>query len=116
MIWFACKQCGKRHGRAESLVGTLVFCECGQGNRVPWSSTAPEPDPRQAEPVPRPRAPEPPPEARRGPDLPPPRRRERPVRRVRASYCFNHDEDASTDTCAECKLPFCKGCVVTLRG
>ena len=44
MIWFACKQCGKRHGRAESLVGTLVFCECGQGNRVPWASTVPEPE------------------------------------------------------------------------
>src|SRR6516164_6467007 len=60
MIWFACKQCGKRHGRGEHLAGTLVFCECGHGNRVPWSSTIPEP------------APEPPPprEPRRRPGPP----------------------------------------------
>ena len=44
MIWFGCKKCGKRHGKAESLCGTLVFCDCGFGNRVPWSSTVPEPE------------------------------------------------------------------------
>ena len=55
MIWFACKQCGKRHGRAEHLSGTLVFCECGHGNRVPWSSTVAEPEPEEAAPLPPPR-------------------------------------------------------------
>ena len=55
MIWFACKQCGKSHGRGEHLAGTLVFCECGHGNRVPWSSTIAEPEPEEAMPAPPPR-------------------------------------------------------------
>ena len=42
MIWFTCRQCGKRHVRPEAECGTLVFCECGQGNRVPWQSTVAE--------------------------------------------------------------------------
>ena len=37
MIWFACKKCGKTQGRPESLAGTLVFCDCSFGIRVPWS-------------------------------------------------------------------------------
>lgn len=44
MIWFACKQCGKVHGRSEGSSGTTVFCECGQGNMVPWESTAQQPE------------------------------------------------------------------------
>jgi hypothetical protein len=123
MIWFACKQCGKRHGRAEGLAGTLVFCECGQGNRVPWSSTAPEPDPAEAPPAP---APAPPPrprswspprddDDRRGPDLPAPRRR-REARRPNPAYCLNHDDDASEQTCADCRCSFCSACVVSLQG
>ncbi len=39
MIWFACNKCGKRHSRPESSAGTFVFCDCGQGNPVPWEST-----------------------------------------------------------------------------
>jgi len=35
MIWFACKQCGKRHKQPEDAAGSLIFCECGQANRVP---------------------------------------------------------------------------------
>lgn len=52
MIWFDCKKCNKRHGKADSQAGALVFCECGYGNRVPWSSTAPEPEPAPAQPLP----------------------------------------------------------------
>jgi hypothetical protein len=131
MIWFACKQCGKRHGRSESLIGTMVFCECGQGNRVPWSSTAAEPEPEEARPLPpRPRAPRPSlPEpadqgaqptagnsSERGPgDLPSPRRR-RVVRRPNPAFCLVHDEEASTATCADCHCSFCSACVVTLQG
>jgi hypothetical protein len=125
MIWFTCKQCGKRHGRDESLTGTLVFCDCGHGNRVPWASSA-APEPLDAEPAPRPRArfpAAPVPRAerrdeRREPDFPPapPPRRVREVRRVRPNFCFQHDEDASTDTCADCRLPLCKACVVMLQG
>jgi hypothetical protein len=128
MIWFACKQCGKRHGRAESLAGTLVFCECGQGNRVPWSSTAPEPDPAEAPPAPapapapplRPRPWSPPPDDdRRGYDFPAsrsPLRVPRPARRPNPAYCLNHDDVASEQTCADCRCSFCSACVVTLQG
>ena len=56
MIWFACKQCGKRHSRAESSIGTLIFCECGQANTVPWESTVEAPPVTEA-PEPLPAAP-----------------------------------------------------------
>jgi len=123
MIWFACKQCGKRHGRADSLSGTLVFCDCGFGNRVPWSSTVPEPDvPEEAPPPPKPPprpAWSPPPEDRDDRPPPgwapvPPRRRE--LRRINPAFCLNHDETASEQTCAACRQRFCSSCVVTLRG
>jgi hypothetical protein len=118
MIWFGCKKCGKRHGRAENLAGTMIFCECGHGNRVPWMSTAPEPE-APAQPVPpRARVPAPAePEERRPPEPPlPSRRPARPFRKVRPESCFNHDEQASSAVCAECRLHFCPACVVTLRG
>src|ERR687892_749265 len=76
MIAFACKKCGQRHSRPDSQAGSMVFCDCGQGNRVPWTSTA-VPDAvavPDAEPVPR------------------------------------------EETCAPCKLPFCKGGVVGIQG
>lgn len=44
MIWFACKQCGKVQGRPDSAAGSLIFCNCGSGNTVPWESTV-EPPP-----------------------------------------------------------------------
>jgi hypothetical protein len=106
MIWFACKQCGKRHGRAESLVGTLVFCECGHGNRVPWTSTAPEPE---ETPPPAPW------EERREPDLPA-LRRYREARRPDPAYCLNHDDVPSEATCDDCRAAFCPACVVKLQG
>src|SRR5262249_27773597 len=125
MIWFACKKCGKRHGRPESQAGTLVFCECGHGNRVPWASTATL-DAEPAEPVPAPRpAPRPPRAREAGPPAPapapaelplPPRRPGRLVGKVNPNFCFQHDEAASEATCAACRLPFCKSCVVELEG
>jgi hypothetical protein len=120
MIWFACKQCGKRHGRAEHLAGTLVFCECGQGNRVPWTSTVPEPEPAEAQPVPppapRPRASRPAfDEDRPEPEILRPRRtRER--RRPNPAYCLNHEETPKQATCDACHASFCSACVVTLQG
>jgi hypothetical protein len=53
MIWFSCKQCGKRQSRPDSQAGSMVFCDCGNGNRVPWSSTV-APEVMEAEPVPVP--------------------------------------------------------------
>ncbi len=121
MIWFACKQCGKRHGRAEGLAGTLVFCECGQGNRVPWESTVGEPEPSEEPPPPdpapaRPRSWSPPAEDdRRGYDFPAARRRPE-VRRTNPAYCLNHEEAASEKICADCHCHFCSACVVELQG
>ncbi|MFQ3593774.1 MAG: hypothetical protein SNJ82_11405 [Gemmataceae bacterium] len=52
MLWFFCKSCGKRHSRPESEAGALIFCTCGNGVRVPFSSTAPAaPDIPQAIPT-----------------------------------------------------------------
>jgi hypothetical protein len=53
MIWFACRQCGKKHGRPESAVGATIFCDCGQANVVPWESTIDAPE-KPAVPVPPP--------------------------------------------------------------
>jgi hypothetical protein len=78
MIWFPCKKCKKTHGRADNLAGTMVFCECGHGNTVPWQSTTsapetpPEPAPRRAPPPPPPR-PRPVDDRDRDRDRPPPR-------------------------------------------
>lgn len=118
MIWFACKQCGKRHGRAEHLAGTLVFCDCGQGNRVPWSSTVDEPEPEEALPAvpsPSPRIPRPP----LDPDRPAPEilrsRRSRQRRRPNPAYCLNHEETPKEAVCAACHGSFCAACVVALQ-
>ena len=118
MIWFACKKCGKTHGRAESLSGTLVFCECSFGNRVPWSSTVAEPAPSaNPEPIPLPAA-RPRPQPAREDDSRPydrPLRRREP-RRANDRYCLNHEDAPSEFTCHDCKAAFCAGCVVTLQG
>jgi hypothetical protein len=119
MIWFNCKQCGKTHGRPDNLAGTLVFCECGHGNRVPWNSTAPAQEIPDAEPAPppQPRAPEraPAPPAY-PPSAPLPPRKVRERLRIRPEYCLQHDETPSTEVCADCKMRFCSACVVTLQG
>ncbi len=126
MIWFACKKCGKKHGRPENLAGTLVFCDCSFGNRVPWASTVAEPDP-DPEPLPIPPPPPTPasvPASRprsypeREPEEPP--RFDRPLvrrepRRVNPRYCLNHGDVDSEQTCTDCKAAFCTGCVVTLQ-
>lgn len=110
MIWFACKQCGKRHGRGEDLAGTLVFCECGQGNRVPWASTAAEPEPEEALP-PRPTLDEDRPAAEfLRPRRSPHRRRPDPA------SCLNHDETPKHAVCDACRCSFCSACVVELQG
>jgi hypothetical protein len=116
MIWFACKQCGKRHGRTENLSGTLVFCECGHGNRVPWSSTVPEPEPEEARPAPLPRVPRP----SRDEDRPDPEflrpRRSRERRRPNPAYCLNHEEMRKEAICDDCHCSFCSACVVAMQG
>jgi hypothetical protein len=49
-VSFACTACGKQHTRSAQEVGTLVFCSCGHGNRVPWKGTVPTPRPPEKPP------------------------------------------------------------------
>ncbi len=96
MIWFACKSCGKRHKQPVEAAGSLVFCECGQSNRVPWESTVPAP--REATE----------PEPRRG------RRRGRLPRDP--AVCLNHEDQPSAHTCLDCGEAFCARCLVEFQG
>jgi hypothetical protein len=99
-IWFGCKSCGKRHGQPIEAAGSLVFCECGQANRVPWESTVPSP--REAAQ----------PEAR-----PEPRRsRRRESRRRDPAFCLNHEGEPSVHTCPDCGEAFCPRCLVEFQG
>jgi hypothetical protein len=119
MIWFLCKQCGKRHGRADNLVGALVFCECGQGNTVPWQSTTTPPADSPAPPPPFDDTDEHGPARRDKPGGSPgdfPRRRKAQVYRRRPGFCLNHDDVAADKICEDCKESFCPNCIVELQG
>ncbi len=110
MIWFRCKQCGKTHGRPGDLSGTIVFCACGNGNRVPWESTAEAPPALPPAPVPPPR---------RGEDDAPPAPRTRrgvPPVRPDPDRCLNHGDRPRVAACDACREAFCAACVVTLEG
>lgn len=130
MIWFSCTQCGKTHGRPDTSAGTMIFCTCGQGNTVPWESTASEPaaapvlvelpavpplDPVTFDPPPA----GPPAEA--PPPLPLPEEDDAPRRRRRGErrdpdFCFNHQHVPRVGTCADCGEAFCADCLVELQG
>jgi hypothetical protein len=125
MIWFTCK-CGKTHGRPENSIGTMVFCECGHGNRVPWESTAPEPPPQvpsMAPAMPSMPSSAPP----RTPILAPlsfdgasgaAQREETPVRRRGErrdpGFCFNHASVPRSASCQDCGESFCSSCLVAM--
>ncbi len=112
MIWYTCKGCGKKQKRPPEAAGTLVFCTCGQSNRVPWDSTT-EPEAESL--------PESLPPRRAAPDLDD-RREERrsprhsEPRRRNPAYCLNHDEITPEHKCADCGERFCPRCVVTFQG
>jgi hypothetical protein len=131
MIWFTCSKCGKTHGRPENSVGSMVFCECGQGNLVPWESTAPEPPPQVAPPQAPPALPGVPQSPTLAPltfDMSPSRggpgpvpiddagRRRRPGERRDPNYCFNHPSSLKAAPCDDCGESFCATCLVTLDG
>ena len=130
MIWFSCKQCGKVHGRPENSAGTLVFCDCGQGNTVPWESTATEPEAPAPVPVSLPALPAGPklepisfdpgsslPPLPAPPRAPMPRPRRRPPRyRPDPNFCLNHEGIPSQKTCAACEESFCSDCIVNFQG
>src|SRR5437588_7781541 len=103
MIWFECKQCGKRLRQSDSAVGSLVFCDCGIGNRVPWESSIPAAaDEPTAEPF----------DAEKPAS---PRRSHEPVE-IDPAYCLNHPDVPSEMECEECHERFCQSCVIQLRG
>lgn len=119
MIWFTCKQCGKIHGRPESSVGTMVFCDCGTGNLVPWESTIPAPEtppegsipasPR-LEPVSFPKT-----EAAEAIPVRSRRGRKQP-RKYDPNLCLNHEGVPSTNVCVDCGEGFCAQCLLTFSG
>lgn len=140
MIWFTCKKCGKAHGRSEASAGTMVFCDCGHGNTVPWESTTAEPaaapvvveapkvpdlGPIQFDPMGTPSVPgsSPPPvkPSSSYPRSSPPDDDERPYRRGRSEkrdpdYCFNHQRRPQAGQCADCEENFCADCLVKFQG
>lgn len=116
MIAFACKQCNQRIERPESACGTLIFCTCGAGTRVPFESTLPP----SAQPLnlpPRVERPADRPLARWGeeePAYPEPRRWQTGPRDH--NFCLNHPAAPTEHTCTDCGETFCSGCVVTFQG
>ena len=135
MIWFACPKCNRTHGRPQETSGVMVFCDCGNGLTVPWSSTAPEPAdaPRAESPAvpelvpmtfdvpsgPRPSVPQYPP-VTLTPKPPPlddePIRRRGRVEKRDPDYCFNHQRLPMARVCSDCKESFCDKCLVELQG
>jgi hypothetical protein len=116
MISFRCKQCGKALERPREAAGSLVFCECGQGTRVPWESTDPplaslaeEEADAAALPAAIPVGGE------RAADLGR-ARHPRALPHRDPHRCFNHPEAEADQTCAACGLGFCAACVVRWRG
>ena len=119
MIRFACKQCGQRHQRPDEAAGSLIFCECGQANRVPWESTGAWPEEaEEAEEAPQPS---------RGPSdedkndrLPQRSRsaaaRRRPQRPRHPGRCLDHQDCEAQHRCSACGEEFCSRCVVSFQG
>src|SRR5436190_13819675 len=103
MIWFVCKQCGKRLRQPEGAGGSLVFCDCGMGTRVPWESAIPAPVEEPAAALP---------DAAEGRS---PARSQQPVE-IDPAYCLNHRDVPSEIECEECHERFCQSCIVQLRG
>jgi hypothetical protein len=120
MIWFACKQCGRVHGRPENSIGAMIFCDCGQGLTVPWENTAPEPaGGAEAVSLPRPEpltfGAQPEREPYREPE-PAPRRARRGRIEPDPAVCFNHETVPKREVCADCGLSFCAECITLFRG
>ena len=120
MIHFACKNCEKVFERPDETAGTLVFCDCGTGNRVPWESTALDPPAEAGEEIPSadPSADGGVPAAER--DRPLrwrlARRFERDIPERDPAFCFNHQDRPTQSTCAACGEAFCASCVLSVQG
>jgi len=105
VIWFACKQCGKRLRQPDSAGGSFVFCDCGVGNRVPWESTVSVEIPVDA----------PAGETAGEQEWRSSRRERKPVE-IDPAYCFNHTDVPSEQACQDCRERFCSPCLIVVRG
>jgi hypothetical protein len=114
MIAFACKQCGKRYERPEETSGTLVFCACGAGTRVPYESSLP-PMAQPLDPLP-PRVERPAPRWDTGPAEPQPLRYWGQQSTRDRSQCLNHGSVPAAHSCADCGEGFCASCAVAFQG
>jgi hypothetical protein len=132
VIWFACKKCGKTLGRSDTSAGALVFCDCGNGARVPWESTVAPPEVETLPQAPA-TAPQRPLEPIRfdeksDPGLAgaglsgagPPGGGKRRGRRaamtpIDPNVCFNHASHDKEGVCLDCGLSFCKRCLTTFQ-
>lgn len=110
MIRFTCKQCGTNLNRPDDSAGSLVFCTCGQQNRVPWESAEAEPPSTEDPPI----LLEEEEDSPRSRPVRPSRKVERPPRDP--AFCLNHPDRPKTANCADCTEPFCDGCTVTVAG
>jgi hypothetical protein len=137
MIWFTCRQCGTRQGRPDEEAGTLIFCNCGASNRVPWESSveapAPQPvgwvessEPTEAQGVDTPRSGAQGIDTPRSESDPPPipfadsppatTRRRTTIRERNPAYCLNHQDVVKEQSCIDCQQGFCDDCLVTFQG
>ncbi len=120
MIRFQCKQCGRTFERPDAEAGTLVFCECGTGNRVPWRGkpvAAQEPpgevlEDAESLPTARPVRPQPAGPRRSRPQIVAPI----PAVERDPAFCLNHFRVASAGKCAGCGERFCPRCLVEFQG
>jgi hypothetical protein len=114
-IHFACQTCGKAFERPVDAAGSLVFCECGAANRVPWQSEAAPPPAEIPRVLPVPKLV---PIDESGPEATYPRSSSEAwdVRHRDPAHCLNHPYQATVHTCAACGEGFCADCVVTLQG
>ena len=108
MIQFPCQNCGTLLSQAEKAVGTLVFCECGQVNRVPPESLAPALEPPRAvdEWAARFNPPAEPPDVELADVVP---------LALDPNSCLNHPQTRASETCESCGERFCDACLVTLE-
>ncbi len=108
MIQFPCQNCGTLLSHPERAAGTLVFCECGQVNRVPPESVAADPEPpRPVDEWPARFNPPPePPDVELADAIP---------LALHPNSCLNHPQTPATETCEACGERFCEACLVTLE-
>jgi len=117
MICFSCTKCGKSLERPENSAGAMIFCDCGQGNTVPWESTIAAPTVPPLEVVPLGDESIPVAQPARANAADDTDSYERPLRDSRDPLaCFNHQDRAGKEKCGDCGEMFCGDCLVHFKG